>query len=351
MEKLKKIIVSGGIEEFEYRNVKDDISEGNRRIILIFSLISSAILLCLFVLSFFVSSFASYRLIYGLSLIACLAIYLVAKIPGANNLTVMMIDTYCFIIILLALGIEIGTISSPNEISATYIALLLAVPQIFTDRPWRMYLPIIGSAAVFLCLSATIKDASTYASDRMNTIVFGVISLLLCTYSINTRVSRYYLADRISHLAETDQLTGLKNRYSYQELLDKATVLASNSIYCVFVDVNGLHELNDTKGHEAGDRMLQFVADVMRNLFGKDNTFRIGGDEFVVVGQDKDEASIRQLVATMKQAIEAAGYSVAAGISIRNKEELAMDSVVKDAEEDMYTDKSLFYQKTGKARR
>ena len=85
MEKLKKIIVSGGIEEFEYRNVKDDISEGNRRIILIFSLIASVILLGLFVLSFFFSSFAPYRIVYGVSFAACLAIYLVARFPGTET--------------------------------------------------------------------------------------------------------------------------------------------------------------------------------------------------------------------------------------------------------------------------
>ena len=348
---IKQTILSGGIEEYEYKSIQDEFSSSNRRIVLIFSIVAGSFLAVLFAASFFVGSLSAYRWLYGAGFFLSAVIWYIAQYPGRSNSGLMTADVYLFCAMLLAIGIALGTFLSPAEISATFIALLLAVPQVFTDRPWRMYLLILISDIVFIILSRVCKDASTASSDITNAIVFGVCSVALCTFSIRTRVSKYYLQYRIRFLAETDQLTGLKNRYSYQKSLDEAFILNSSSIYCVYVDANGLHELNDTQGHEAGDRMLQYIADAMRHLFGKDETYRIGGDVFVALGLNKDEATVNELVSSLKQAVESAGYHIAAGVCVKGNKELAVNSMIKDAETEMYADKAAFYQQSGKDRR
>lgn len=52
---------------------------------------------------------------------------------------------------------------------------------------------------------------------------------------------------------------------------------------CIHIDVNCLHELNDTKEHQARDEMLGFVAHVLRDALGREDTYRIGEGEFVVL--------------------------------------------------------------------
>ena len=68
----------------------------------------------------------------------------------------------------------------------------------------------------------------------------------------------------------------------YGELLHKSEQRTISPAICVYIDANGLHELNNERGHEAGDLMLRFVADSLMEQFPKGSLYRVGGDEFVV---------------------------------------------------------------------
>ena len=64
--------------------------------------------------------------------------------------------------------------------------------------------------------------------------------------------------------------------------------LCQENVVCVYADANGLHELNNEQGHDAGDRMLQTVAREMQSRFGDAHTYRVGGDEFVAFVPDRE---------------------------------------------------------------
>ena len=68
----------------------------------------------------------------------------------------------------------------------------------------------------------------------------------------------------------------------YGELLHKSEQRTISPAICVYIDANGLHELNNERGHEAGDLMLRFVAESLMEQFPKGSLCRVGGDEFVV---------------------------------------------------------------------
>lgn len=72
-----------------------------------------------------------------------------------------------------------------------------------------------------------------------------------------------------------DTLTGVLNRRAFD-------LLGVNRPWVALVDVDSLKWVNDTKGHREGDRYLILVADVLCQVFGQDNVFRVMGDEFVV---------------------------------------------------------------------
>ena len=351
LQRFREAVVSGGIEEAGYKQISDRVQDNNRRAVLIFSVIAVVAFLALLVTSFFVASLSDYSVVYAAGLAISAVVWSLAYFAGGRNQTVMLLDVYLFAALLLSVGILLGTVMSPGEIAATYIALMLALPQVFTDRPWRMALLIVLSVVVFIGMTLRFKDPATRSSDITNAVVFGCVSLVLCTVSMTNRIRRFYLEYQIRYLAENDQLTGLKNRYSYQMYLDSSAVLKSRSIYCIYVDVNGLHELNNTQGHEAGDKMLQYIASVMQHQFGKEGTYRIGGDEFVALGIDMSLEEIREKVSAMKQAVESAGYHIAAGVCLREKTGIEFDSIIKDAEKEMYSDKAEYYRQTGKDRR
>ncbi len=57
-------------------------------------------------------------------------------------------------------------------------------------------------------------------------------------------------------MATTDLLTNLKNRNAYEQILSQYNSKLPDSLSCIYADANGLHELNNSQGHAAGDRML-----------------------------------------------------------------------------------------------
>lgn len=98
---------------------------------------------------------------------------------------------------------------------------------------------------------------------------------------------RKRLEERIGRLAHFDNLTGLPNRASFLEQLDRALALAhrqQHKVGLLFLDLNGFKPVNDALGHEAGDQLLKLVA-ARLSAQARESDFvaRLGGDEFTVI--------------------------------------------------------------------
>ena len=124
----------------------------------------------------------------------------------------------------------------------------------------------------------------------------------------------------------------------------------SSTLSCVYLDVNGLHELNNTRGHAAGDEMLKTVAAKVRDIFGEEYSYRVGGDEFVAFAMDKSAEEMRALIHKLVQEVDEAGYSVAVGTATHSAGGIDMEVLVKPAETRMYLAKEEHYRLAGKTR-
>ncbi len=92
---------------------------------------------------------------------------------------------------------------------------------------------------------------------------------------------------RLSFKAYHDELTGLYNRAGYDLIIQN---LDTDDTAFLLIDTDRFKEINDTNGHEVGDRVLRKVAETLKNSFRPaDYVFRIGGDEFVVLMTGVDE--------------------------------------------------------------
>jgi diguanylate cyclase (GGDEF)-like protein len=93
--------------------------------------------------------------------------------------------------------------------------------------------------------------------------------------------------EKLRKMATTDHLTGLANRRHFAEVLGRCFNEASRygfDLTCCMCDMDGYKDINDTLGHQVGDRILEIAADVIRSsLRGSDMAARYGGDEFVLL--------------------------------------------------------------------
>jgi diguanylate cyclase (GGDEF)-like protein len=137
------------------------------------------------------------------------------------------------------------------------------------------------------------------------------------------RVEKAALAS--SWLAEHDSLTGLFNRRFLERILDESIDLArfnNSSIALFFIDLDDFKEVNDTYGHEAGDRVLVTVGARLLSVFREgDYVARVGGDEFIVVAPGlKDACNIAyiadKLIGSFCESLEVPGGPIRIGATV-----------------------------------
>lgn len=151
----------------------------------------------------------------------------------------------------------------------------------------------------------------------------------------------------INNLAYSDKLTGVKNNTAYlQEVAFlKNDISQKNAEFSIFiVDANGLKYINDNYGHEIGNELIIKVTQMIAEVFGEENLYRIGGDEFAVIlrGISEEECenyqkAFEEIVDNQKGKVWA---SASMGYACYNKKtDSTYESVFNRADEDMYDNK------------
>lgn len=172
---------------------------------------------------------------------------------------------------------------------------------------------------------------------------------------LRTMVSAYNeLLDRRNRLeailrtaAETDALTGLPNRYHLeQHILDLDP--ADGALAVLLFDVNYLKNVNDTKGHLAGDQLIRSAARTISECFATEedaaNCFRVGGDEFAAVLRGCTEAEVQARIEAFRRALEREGISISVGYAISEAaDQDSFHQLAAQADERMYADKQQIH--------
>lgn len=149
---------------------------------------------------------------------------------------------------------------------------------------------------------------------------------------------------QLSHLSYYDTLTSFYNRNRYME--DSAAISEhAGPVGIVYLDVNGLKDINDQKGHAFGDKVLVECARQMREAFQDADYYRIGGDEFVIICPEIDREVFEQRVAGLRRRFRSnAQCSAAIGAQWDTRFE-DLQQIIASADARMYEDKKDFYRK------
>jgi len=155
---------------------------------------------------------------------------------------------------------------------------------------------------------------------------------------------------KLEHLAYFDDLTGLPNRVMLVDRLSQAMARARRGnvqIGLAYLDLDGFKEINDSQGHDEGDRVLIEIANRLKRILREEDTVaRVGGDEFVVVlfdppGGDQQEMLVRRLLGMISEPIMIGdnSYQVSGSIGLvhyMGEADLDSDQLIRQADQAMY---------------
>lgn len=351
MKTLKSLFLYAGLSQSEYDALQPVSQAENRKNLRVYTAVAAVLFAVLLLANAVLHGFALVNMpVYLVMLAINLALYACVRwaLPKRPRLTTPL--CYAFIIALYAFSIWV-TLLHPSVPAVSTIVLLLAVPFLMLDRPSSLAALITGVVIVLCALSFRYKPASIAETDCWNAVSFGLVGIAAEVFQMRLRFRMLSQGERIRHLSRTDMLTGARNRNCFDESLPRYAAQCAEDVICVYADVNGLHELNDTKGHRAGDAMLQAVARALIDAFGEENTYRIGGDEFVCFRLDAPEESALDDLRQAREALAKKGYSLSVGAASAPKERLNMTALTGAAEASMYQDKQRYYTQAGKDRR
>ncbi|RYH70084.1 MAG: EAL domain-containing protein [Alcaligenaceae bacterium] len=158
--------------------------------------------------------------------------------------------------------------------------------------------------------------------------------------------------DRIAHLAHYDGLTELPNRVLFRSQMERLWSEAGDErrMALLYIDIDGFKDINDTLGHDVGDRLLQQIAARLRDCLGTDDLIaRLGGDEFAIVMCRVDSREqvldlVSLLHAQLREPFNVGGHRLSSdasvGIAIARDDARDIDEWIRHADLAMYAAKS-----------
>ncbi len=202
------------------------------------------------------------------------------------------------LIFMLAAAAVIYVLKVPNP----NIILLTGV-VIFTSL--YGYLPGVVSGIITIAYSmfffSTDRSFIHYTGENLQKLAVIVLGVIVNLWFIghlkkrNTEASehmaemnRMLVLDNfaLQEATMTDPLTGVKNRFAFRRDYSE---YSGKQLHVMMMDIDDFKGINDTYGHGTGDYILKMLGGALIEVFGKESSYRYGGDEFLVVTEDMEE--------------------------------------------------------------
>ncbi len=161
-------------------------------------------------------------------------------------------------------------------------------------------------------------------------------------YFLASHLNRSTLIHRLSELSYHDTLTNALNRTAFTRMLREQQE-GFGDVGVLYIDINGLKLINDTRGHNEGDAMICAMHALLTDVFPSYSIYRMGGDEYIVLmNHISKEAFDERLEHLHEKALQLPGLAFACG-HCWQAGKVDVQTVLTKADEDMYEDKRRFY--------
>lgn len=251
------------------------------------------------------------------------------------------------------------TIFTQHVLVITTVVIILKEVIVAQRKTRQMKLKKLLMGFVLLSVCGVAALISYYVSFSKGLYPYfytlGMILLLLCLFEIGIRRVLYLLelsvkSDAYKQLAFEDSLTGLGNRAAYMSEIEVGDII-KNPVY-IMMDINNLKVTNDQIGHQAGDDLIETASICIKDVFQhKGYSYRIGGDEFLVVLDGISEKNVKKMLEQLKTRIDEVNekrdvkLQIACGYSMARTADFSKEKIFREADENMYRNKREMKEK------
>ena len=141
--------------------------------------------------------------------------------------------------------------------------------------------------------------------------------------------------EKLQQMSLTDALTGIRNRMA---LKNDYELYKNHEVSIMMLDLNDFKMINDTRGHEEGDRILRETGQFLSETFGENHCYRYGGDEFLVIVPDVSEADFNEKLNSISWF---SGFSVGYVHAVLKDHDM-LQALISKADKKMYEAKRAY---------
>ena len=267
----------------------------------------------------------------------------------------VMEDTFFGLLLLLFTGYIL--LGGSNGFALLWVVFIPFMFMTMIDLKKGLTLSIYFLLLLFLAFHGPFRGLIRFPYSETMRYRFPMLYLIDCVmsfYIVQRLVfDRYRLMDaqvQLRNASFVDAATGLQNRSSYTRFVEETDPSTFIRLSVIYIDVNGLHELNNRLGHAAGDEMLRFVAEACVKQFPQAHVFRLGGDEFLILCPVGTKEEVQRWVEQLNATVEAAGYTIACGVESR-MDHFDIEDMVSIADARMLENKADYYRARDRRKR
>ncbi|MCM1989896.1 sensor domain-containing diguanylate cyclase [Oceanirhabdus seepicola] len=194
------------------------------------------------------------------------------------------------------------------------------------------------------------SERVTFEKNRQTKLLYEQIK-----YDLNSIFENYNVREKLTQLANIDELTGLLNKRLFKKILESEieilrkslkNVKDSEELYLIFMDIDNFKNINDEKGHYFGDMALRYFANLLKEYFSENVVSRIYGDEFAILCRGENICKIGEKIDSLKYMLQdcmiktnVKSFSYGIIKIDENNLDKSYETLMHDVDELMYKDK------------
>lgn len=299
-----------------------------------------------FVISLFVEALSSARIIYATIMMVSILVQILCRTFLLRHSQGIIPVYLIYYVSLTGIAVILGVLSRVSVPTVVICVLLAIMPVFILDKPGKIALVSLLPVTAYCIATLQIKNSDIALIECLNCVTSCAVGFFVGRHFTNTKMEEIITRNQLEKISETDSLTNLYTRGAIEKKIYQHLTRRHSISAMMLMDIDDFKQINDTFGHQYGDKLLTDVASALKGAFrSTDFISRLGGDEFIaflpsIPSKEWMEFKAGQVVDLIHRSYthdgKTRGISASMGIAFSENGQGTYDELYKNADRAMY---------------